>query len=428
MKEVFEFTQYQSKNQLDLFVCNYPKFKTNLIQFFIIEPLSAANASKTALIPFVLYRGSQKFSSRRDLKIRLDQLYGADLNISVNKRGENQIIGFTLEVVNEEYLTKKEPLLEQGMKLLFEIIFNPLFAESYVEQEKDFLRQDIISLINDKYSYSIQRCYQEMCKQEPFGLFKLGEVEELEKINQEILYRYYQEMISSSYMALFVIGDLEERQVAEQLEQIFSFKHQQPSLANNTTVVREVNQTKEIIEELNVRQGKLCLGFRTAITRGDCAYYPLLFYNGILGSFPHSKLFQNVREKEGLAYYADSYLESTKGLLMITSGIDFTNYERAREIILLQVEQIKKGEITDNEYQWTKKALLNRYRSVADANKALSSHYLLGLINRKTESIDHFMKKMEQVTKEEVIEVAQNIQLDTIYFLKKEEGEDGTTN
>ena len=428
MKEVIEFTHYQSKNQLDLFVCNNPKFKTNLIQLFIIEPLSAAKASKTALVPFVLYRGSQKFPSRRDLKIRLDQLYGADLTISVTKRGENQILGFTLEVVNEEFLPEKEPLLEQGMKLLFEIIFNPLFAEGFVEQEKDFLKQDIISLINDKYSYSIQRCYQEMCKQEPFGVFKLGEVDELEKINQGVLYRYYQEMINSSYMALFVIGDLAEERVAEQLEQIFSFRHRQPSLANNTTVVSAVNQTKEIIEELNVRQGKLCLGFRTAITRGDRAYYPLLFYNGILGSFPHSKLFQNVREKEGLAYYADSYLESTKGLLMITSGIDFPNYERAREIILLQVEQIKQGQITDNEYQWTKKALLNRYRSVADANKALSSHYLLGLINHKTESIDQFMKELEQVTKEEIIEVAQKIQLDTIYFLKKEEGKDATGN
>lgn len=161
------------------------------------------------------------------------------------------------------------------------------------------------------------------------------------------------------------------------------------------------------------------MGFRTGITRKDDLYYPLLMYNGILGAFPHSKLFQNVREKESLAYYASSSLESTKGLLLITAGIDFANYDKTRDIILKELEKMRQGDFTEEEFQWTMKSLINSFESTADNNRGLLAHYLLGVINHKTETIKDSIDELGKVKKEDIIRVGEKLQLDTIYFLNK---------
>lgn len=420
------FNNYTTDNGIELHICKLPKFKTNLIQFYMIYPLKEETASKTALIPYVLYRGTNKYPSSRDLTIKLDNLYGADLNISVVKRGENQVIRFTLEVVNENFLTDKEPIFLESLNLLKELLLNPVledgvFKKAYVNQEKEFIKEEIRSLINDKYKYSVERCYQEMCKDEPFSIYHLGNLTSLEKIENIDLYRHYLNLIKNSYMGLFVIGDVNKEEVFKQVNNILNFDHKQSTSPNNTRVIKSVRKVKEIKEKMRVQQGKLTLGYRTGITRENKLYCPLLIYNGILGGFPHSKLFQNVREKESLAYYASSNIESTKGLLLINSGIEFSNYERAKEIIIEQVNDMARGIIKKQEFEWTKKALISQLKSVLDSNNGLAGHYLLGVVNNKKESIDSIINKINKVKLPDVIEVAKRVELDTIYFLDREE-------
>lgn len=419
MDKLTGFTGYKTASNLDLYICKNPKFKTNLIELYLVHPLSREDASKTALLPYVLYRGSKKYPTSRDIERRLEELYGADLNVSVIKRGELQLIKFSLELVNEGFLPEKEPLLEEGLKLLYELVLNPLFEDKYVEQESEFLKKEIKSLVNDKYTYAIERCYQEMCKEEPFGIYKLGTLSGLEEITSEGLYQHYQKLIAQNQIYLLVVGAVDEKRLQERINEIFTFEHQQPGNFNQTRVRTGVDKVKEVVESLNVQQGKLSLGFRTGITRNSSQYYALMFYNGLLGAFPHSKLFQNVREKASLAYYANSRLESTKGLMQITSGIESINYDRAKEIILEQVDKLAQGEFNDDEFDWTRKALINHLKSSADNNRGLTGHYLLGLINGKPESIREMITELEKVKRDEIIEVARRIELDTIYFLDK---------
>ncbi|HLV09832.1 MAG TPA: insulinase family protein, partial [Halanaerobiales bacterium] len=176
----------------------------------------------------------------------------------------------------------------------------------------------------------------------------------------------------------------------------------------------------KIIEKKNVEQGKLVMGFRTGeIKRNSELFYELLFCNALLGAFPHSRLFRKLREEASLAYYVSSWLESTKGLMVINAGIDFINYERSINIINEQLELLKLGEINKEEFSWTKKALINSYKSIADNARGLTGHYLLGLINGRKENIYTAINKIKNVRKDDIKNIAPYIKLDTIYFLDK---------
>ncbi|MGB4177769.1 MAG: pitrilysin family protein, partial [Halanaerobiales bacterium] len=403
MKEMETFQYYQTDNELDLYICKNKKFKTNLIQMIILCQLNEEDASSNALIPFILYRGSKNYPSSRAFKIELEELYGAELSVSVWKRGEIQLLNFSLEIVNEKYLPTDELLLEKGLALLKDLLLNPLFTEEFFQQEKEFIIKEIKSIINDKYSYSLNRCFQEMCAGEPFSIYKLGRIEDHEKLSRDQVFQQYQEVIKNNRILFFVIGDVDEKRVYEKINNSFNFRHQVVKDYNNTIIINDVKGIKELEERLNVQQGKIVLGFRTGITRKDDLYYPLLMYNGILGAFPHSKLFQNVREKESLAYYASSSLESTKGLLLITAGIDFANYDKTRDIILKELEKMRQGDFTEEEFQWTMKSLINSFESTADNNRGLLAHYLLGVINHKTETIKDSIDELGKLKKEDII-------------------------
>jgi predicted Zn-dependent peptidase len=144
-----------------------------------------------------------------------------------------------------------------------------------------------------------------------------------------------------------------------------------------------------------------------------------MVYNGILGGGPHSKLFQNVREKASLAYYAFSKLEKNKGLMLIGCGIEFANFDRTVKIIKEQLEDIKAGKISDYEFDSTVKSLVNSFKESSDSPSMIISLYLDGIINGVRESTDDMIKKIQDVTKEDVKKVAQKINLDTIFFLNK---------
>ncbi|MEJ6950579.1 EF-P 5-aminopentanol modification-associated protein YfmF [Natronospora cellulosivora (SeqCode)] len=419
MSKVNEFIKYQSSNNIDIYISDNTKFKTNYIQFLILNPLDKDSVSKNALLPYILYRGSKNYPSIRDIKINLDELYGADLSVSVIKRGELQILNFAIELVNEKYLPGDELLLEKALQLINDIIVNPLFTKDFFSQEKEFIVKKIKSLVNDKYSYSLFRCQEEMCSGETYSLNKLGIVEDYQKMDFEDLKNHYENIIEDSYMMMFLVGDLVKEETFKSIDKIFNFKHKKSEFSNPTILKKDVKDIKEIEESLNVNQGKLVLGCRTGINKKDDLYYPLVVYNGILGSFPHSKLFQNVREKSSLAYYASSSLESTKGLLMINSGIEFQNYAKAKEIILKQLDDLKEGNFSEEELEWTKKSLVNGYQSSTDDIRSLSAYYLLGLINKTPETFNEAIEKIKNVSKDDVIKVGESIKLDTIYFLNK---------
>lgn len=401
------------------------KFKTNTVVVNVQLPLAEETVTPAALLPFVLKRGSQSYPTTKALQRRLDELYGASLEVDVAKRGERQILQFRLEVANEAYLTDPVPLLTETLAVLRDVLTRPVvedgaLASAFVASEKERLRKRLESLLDDKIRYASQRCTEEMCREEPYRLFAYGRKEDLAAITPQSLYDLYQDLFARYPIDVFLVGDVDPDRAQHALGKLFDGLSRRPKDMLPPTVIKTaVAERRTVVERLDVTQGKLNIGCRTPVTIADADVYPaLLVYNGVLGGFPHSKLFVNVREKASLAYYAASLLDSHKGILMIFSGIAIENFEKALAIIEEQLALLRRGEITDDELQRTKASLANQYRELLDNPRQLIDFAYHSVLAERPITVDGLIEGIMGVTKDDVVRIAEGVVVDTVYFLR----------
>ncbi len=416
-------------DHLRVHVCSTDKFKTNMIIALVQQDLSPETVTRHALLPSVLQRGTRTYTSTVQLKRKLEELYGASLFGDVFKRGERHIMQVGLEIPDDAYLTETGSLLEEGAAFLGEILYQPAtegeaFREDYVQAEKKNLRQKLESLIDDKIRFAAIRCIEEMCKEEPYALFNHGRLQDLDAIDPQNLYTYYQGLMKNQPIDLYFVGNVTPEQAEKLVKNHFPTQGGQRSEVRPSTSNRVPDEVKEVVDRLDVNQGKLNMGCRTQVTLADDDYPELLVYNGILGGFPHSKLFTNVREKASLAYYAASRVESHKGVMTVQSGIEIDNYQRAVDIIRKQFELMEQGEISDSELSQTQAMLTNQLKERQDrAHDLIDSHYH-GLLSGRKRPLDPLIEQINRVTVADVKAVAEKVKLDTIYFLRDKKGGD----
>ncbi|MCA0983263.1 insulinase family protein [Halobacillus yeomjeoni] len=401
------------------------KYKTITIVAKFKAPLKREGITERALLPHVLQKATNEHPNVRSLQSALENLYGTALSSDGSKKGENHVISFRMEVVNEAYLNDQEPILEEALKLFNEVLFDPKkvgegFDPEIVNREKQTLEQKITSIKDDKMSYANMRLMDHMCEEEPYALHVHGYLEDMPEITPEKLYEYYQSMIAGDMLDVYVIGDLDESFIEKVADDYFTRDQNEDN--DQVSTIKKVKQVNEVVEREEVNQGKLHMGYRTYTKFGDDDYYALQIFNGIFGGFPSSKLFMNVREKHSLAYYAASRFESHKGLLLVFSGIDPKDYDQAKSIILEQMEAMKNGDFSEEQVEETKQQVINQLQETMDnANGLIEVLYhqmISGAEMPANELIDHIKK----VSKQDVIEMANKIELDTVYFLTSKEG------
>jgi predicted Zn-dependent peptidase len=340
--------------------------------------------------------------------------------VDLAKKGEYHVISFTIDIANEKFLKDNTPLLKKGIDFLSEVLLNPnieneAFHAETVEKEKRTLKQRIQSIFDDKMRYSSVRLVEEMCKGEPYALEANGEKESIDPITPESLYQYYKTALNEDELDLYVIGDVDENEV-ERLCDSLQFESRIPKTIESRKH-HQVEKVQEIKEKQEVKQGKLNIGYRTNITYGDSDYFALQLFNGIFGGFSHSKLFINVREKASLAYYAASRLESHKGLMMVMSGIETKNYDQAVTIIREQFDEMKKGNFSDDEIKQTKAVINNQLLETIDTARGLTEILYHNVVSKQNIKFEQWIEGTEKVTKEQIVETAKKIEMDTIYFL-----------
>jgi predicted Zn-dependent peptidase len=399
------------------------KYKTNTLVWKMKAPLTKETVTLRALLPYVLQSGTAEYPSVKQLRTYLDELYGATLNVDLSKKGEDHIITIRIDVANEVFLQEKTPLLRKALKLLSDIILRPAlqdgrFVDRIVAQEKRALKQRIQAVYDDKMRYANLRLIQEMCKGEPYALHANGELEDVDHITAEQLFQYYKKALEEDEIDLYVIGDVQEETVLEAVTSHFSLPNRTVRASRRETVSTKTrNKVNEVIEKQDIKQGKLNIGYRTNITYEDDDYYALQMFNGIFGGFSHSKLFINVREKASLAYYAASRLESHKGLLMVMSGIEPSNYQKALQIIEKQMEAMKNGDFTDEEITQTKAVIRNQLLETIDTPRGLVEVLYHNVVSQRKRPMEEWLSGTDRVSREEIVRVASKIELDTIYFL-----------
>ncbi|WP_303982116.1 EF-P 5-aminopentanol modification-associated protein YfmF [Niallia circulans] len=402
------------------------KFKTNTIVMKWRTPITKENSTHRALLPYVMQNSTKKFPTTAKLRSFIEELYGATFFIDLAKKGEYHIVSFSLEIANEKFLSDPAPLLKKGLEFLSEVIFQPNVSESgfdqnVIDNEKRALKQRIQSIYDDKMRYSNQRVIDVMCENEPYALSVYGEKDEVDSITPQSLYDYYTKALAEDQIDLYMVGDIKEEEVGAYIEELFPFKERTAQSIDRRKSY-ETKKVKEVREVQDIRQGKLNMGFRTNIVYGDPEYFALQVLNGIYGGFSHSKLFINVREKESLAYYAASRLESHKGLLLVMSGIDNNNYDKAVKIIKEQMELMKKGEFSDQEIMQTKAVIHNQMLETLDTSRGMIELFYHNSVSDNYVEMGDWLQYMSKVSREEIIAAAKKIELDTIYFLTGSEG------
>lgn len=417
-----------NRKQFRIHVLPTKRFKTYAISLYAGVPLQESTVTSVAVTPFVLRRGTKSYPETTQFREQLEHLYGAGFGFDIYKRGDYQIVQFRMDTINDVFVGGDEKLLERSFAFLGEVLTRPAqedghFRIAYVEAERETVLKQLESVVNDKMRYAAERCIEEMCKDEPYRLHALGQRKDLAGIDAPSLTSAYRDWLNQSVIDLYVVGDTTLEEVENLVQRYFDVDrsgtegyHPKPAVMGD----REVNT---VVERMDVGQGKLNMGLRTSITYGDSRYAAALMYNGILGGYPHSKLFVNVREKESLAYYASSRYDGHKGIATIQSGIEIPNYEKAVAIIRQQLEEMKNGTLSDLEMSQTKAMIRNLVKEMQDSAFELIAYDFNGQLSGTDRTADELLEQVEQVGKEQVQEAANQFRLDTIYFLRDQKGE-----
>nr|WP_313639264.1 pitrilysin family protein [Paenibacillus sp.] len=418
--------QHGNVGGLRIHVMPTKAFKTYAISLYAGIPLDENTVTSTALAPFVLRRGTATYPETTQFRERLEELYGAGFGFDIYKRGDYQIVQFRMDTINDSFVQSQESLLEQSFAFLGEVLTRPLvedgsFRPSYVATERETVRKKLESIVNDKIRYAAERCIEEMCRNEPYRLHPLGQRADLDRITPKSLYESYNSWLDEAILDLYVVGDTTAEEVEKLVQLHFGRVQSEVGLYSSKFIPVSVNEVRTVEEKLDVNQGKLNMGLRTSITYKDDTYASALMYNGILGGYPHSKLFVNVREKESLAYYASSRYDGHKGIGTIQSGIEAQNYGKAVEIIEKQLDEMKAGNISDLELSQTKAMIRNQLSEIQDSAFEMISFDFNRQLSGKERTADQLLQQVEQISAEDVKAAAETVQLDTIYFLTGKE-------
>ena len=415
----------QLKGNIRLLNIKSQQFKTSLISIYIKRPLSNDEVTLNPLIPSILKMGSRTFPTQAEISKELQELYGSSFGVGVGKLGEKQILSFKLSLTNDRYLS--ESISAKAFSVMMDILLNPLaenggFVSRYVEIEKDVLRESLLSRINNKGAYALERCIEEMCKGEPYSIHEDGNIEDLDRITPQSLYEQYMKILSESEIDIAITGDMDEAVISEieqAVEKSFDFRKSEIPAIPRENIYHDVEEVRYITDQMDVSQGKIVLGYRTGVDVKSDEYVPMFLYSVILGGGAHSKLFMNIREKHSLCYSINSFLEKLKGIMFITAGIHTVNFGKTVELIKNEVADMGEGNISENELDFAKKFIRNSLQSLKDSIWSLSDYYNKLNNQGRNESVEEFQEKIEKVSVEDIRKVSSGIQLDTIYFLTK---------
>ena len=404
----------------------YPdrRFKQGCLTFQIVRPMREEEAAMNALLPAVLLRGTEKHRDLRDITLRLDELYGASVGALVRRVGDYQTTGLSCGFIEDRFCIPGDQVLAPMIDFIRELLFQPIledggFCKAFVESEKKNLIATIESELNDKRVYAMGRMVKTMCKADSYGVPRLGDVESAASIDPVTLYEHYQKILKESRIDIFYVGSADLQEIAAMVKPLLEAIHRDYQPLPSQTPFHDVGG-EDVVEEMDVTQGKLCMGFVTPVTNRDRDFVPMQVMNTIFGAGMTSKLFVNVREKLSLCYSVGSGYYGSKGIITVSAGIDFDKEQQTRDEILRQLKAMQDGDITQQELIAAKEALLSSLRGTLDSPGSIEGFYATSALSGLALTPAAYMEAIYAVTIDQVVQAAQAVKLHTTYFLKGE--------
>lgn len=399
-------------------------FKSEVISLYIRRTLTAETVTMNNILPGVLSDGTEKYPTETHISDRLDELYGASLSMGTDKSGETQVIRIQCGFLSPKY--SYTDIIEDVLDLISELLLHPYlengaFSHKYTELEKNAQKELILSSINDKAYYAKQKLIAHMCEKEPFGIPEYGYISDLDLIDEKKLYDCYREVIKTSPIDIIYTGAEDKEKVSALIKAHFNFSDRNIVKIPEPKIDVKVKKPKYFEEKMDIVQAKLVMGFRTYSDVKTDDEFTDLVYAMVLGGGAQSKLFRNVREKHSLCYSISASMSKYKGLMFIQTGIKTSDYDKAKNLIEKELDDMKNGEITEEELSQAKKLLVGVIRSVNDRVYSLSDFYYdLGIFGKNL-NLEEIVDKINAVTVKSIRKRSEKITLDTVFLLKGEE-------
>lgn len=416
MESVYKMEGY------DLHLIPTHKFKNITISLKLQNSLDEKTVAKRTLLSFMLTTGTKDYPSTQELSKYLEGMYGMKLGANVVTKGKSHIININSICINQEYLPYKEDLIKKQIQLLNDIFFRPnatqhCFDQTMFERKKKELIERLINNQDDKFYYSLEKMFEYMGKESPLGISSHGTIEDIKKISNEELYAYFQECIISDKKHIYVVGNVDES-IVNVFKDNLSFKETKQTFESVYSFEKNRNNLLEIIEAQDITQAKLNMGYRIPSNYLSSKHYAFIVFNAIFGGMSQSKLFKVVREKNSLCYYISSSYDAFNGVMVITAGIENEDYQQTIKLIHEQLKEMQSGHFNQNDIDIAKLMIKNSMKKTNDDPLSQIAVQYNRDITNKEESNELYLEQIENVTYQDIVDVCQDIELDTIFLLK----------
>lgn len=410
-----------------LFIKN-ERFNTTSVSFNFYLPLKRETAAAYALLPFIMTTCGEKYPDFSVLNYKLNRLYGAQLDAAAEKLGDYQLLKMRISVINDKYTFESESLIKQACEMLLSLIFEPkaengAFAADDLAREKRKAIEHIKGEISEKRIYAKNRLIEEMFKGDAYGVPKCGTADDVEAVTGETLYSAWKDLIKKAFIRIQVIGAALPQRLFEDIAERFDgIKRDDITDCKINSAAKERETPVSVTEKMDVKQGKLVMGFSSRMSGDDDVSLPVMIMTDIFGGGPYSRLFSNVREKMSLCYYCSASAVRQKGLITVESGVEKENAEKAEKAIISQLDIVKNGEFSDFEFNSSLKSICDSLNTYNDSQVSLDTWYALKANNSTLYSPEDIAERIKQITREDVVNAAKGVKLHTVYrLLPKEE-------
>ncbi|MBC8569435.1 EF-P 5-aminopentanol modification-associated protein YfmF [Zongyangia hominis] len=405
------------------------KFKSNRISIHLLTTLSEDTAAQNAVVPAILRKGYAGCPDFTELNRKLARLYGAMLDADVRKIGDYQIINLSIQSLDDRFTMENEAVVKECCELLCGLLLDPktvdgAFDPTDVELEKKYLIASIQAEINEKRSYAINRCLEIMCAGSPAGIGRYGSEAKAQEITPQSAFAAYERLIRSSQIEIIFCGSGDPAPAKELFQTAFAKVERAPQALPEMEMLPASEKVKRETDELDVTQAKMVLGFTADVGRDRAALAAARMMVAVYGGTPFSRLFLNVREKLSLCYYCAARFDRAKGTMMVDCGIEDQNRQKAYDEILRQLDVMKEGGFTDEEFDAAKLSMQNSFENIGDSLAGLESWYLGQIITGEYRSPKEETEQILAVSREAVVAAAQKVRLDTVYYLTGKGGSD----
>lgn len=413
-------TVYQMKGYT-LHLIPTKKFKTITISLRLQSPLLKETTTLRTLLTFVLVAATKKYPSTKELASHLDENYGARLSTNIATKGKSQIMNVYTSFINDVYLPTQDSLLKDQIQLLSDMFFDPLvennqFNETIVDLKKKELKERLQVNKDDKFSYSLDKLFEYMGKDQILGVTSTGYEDQIDQISASDLYQYFLKCIQEDEKHLYVVGDIDET-IIDVFNQYLQFPDNHNDYPSAYVFKKDKEDVLEVIEKQDITQSKLNMGYRIDCDFTSPQHYAFTVFNALFGGFSQSRLFKVVREENSLCYYVSSSYDAFNGIMIVNAGIEATDYHKTMNLIALQLKDIQDGHVKEEDIQIAKMMLENALRKTNDEAGSMIALSYNRDITHKQETNDEYIQKLLNVSRQDIIDVASKVQLDTIFFL-----------